>query len=73
MRNETGLLRVHEVAALLRVRKSTVYTWAETGVLPCYRVGRLLRFSRPEIEEWLADRATTASQRLERLRTEVPA
>jgi excisionase family DNA binding protein len=68
MRNETDLLRVPEVAQLLRVRASTVYTWTEAGILPSYRVGRLLRFSRTEIEEWLADRATAGDRGPKQLR-----
>jgi putative molybdopterin biosynthesis protein len=56
MREPTNLLTVPEVADLLRVRESTVYTWAESGALPCYRVGRLLRFDRAEVQSWLASR-----------------
>ncbi|GJM43208.1 MAG: hypothetical protein DHS20C21_00500 [Gemmatimonadota bacterium] len=58
MRESTDLLTVPEVAELLRVRESSVYTWAETGVLPTYRVGRLLRFDRGQIQAWLTSRGT---------------
>jgi excisionase family DNA binding protein len=56
MRESTDLLTVAEVAELLRVKESTVYTWAESGVLPVYRVGRLLRFSRTALDAWLVSR-----------------
>jgi excisionase family DNA binding protein len=65
------LLKVEEVAELLRVKPSTVYVWSEMGFLPCFRVGRLLRFSWAEIESWLADRAS-ADRWSERLRATEP-
>lgn len=34
-----GLLRVREVATLLRVHPNTVRAWTSLGILPCYRVG----------------------------------
>lgn len=58
MRNPIDLLTVPEVARLLRVRESTVYTWAEAGLLPCHRVGRLLRFDRGQVLAWLDRRGT---------------
>lgn len=57
MPEPTELLTVTEVADLLRVRPSTVYSWSETGVLPTFRVGRLLRFKRSQIEAWLTSRS----------------
>jgi excisionase family DNA binding protein len=58
MRESTDLLTVPEVAGVLRVRESTVYTWAESGALPCYHVGRLLRFDRAQIANWLDARGS---------------
>ena len=63
MCESTELLTVPEVAGLLRVRESTVYTWSETGVLPTYRLGRLLRFDRGQIQAWLASRANRSESR----------
>lgn len=34
-----SLLKVTEVAKLLRVHPNTVRSWTSLGVLPCYRVG----------------------------------
>jgi len=62
MDDRSALLTVPEVARLLRVRESTIYTWVETGALPTVRVGRLLRFERAEIDAWL-DRRSTAIRR----------
>ena len=59
MASTDSLLTVPEVADLLRVQESTVYTWAESGALPVYRVGRLLRFRSSEVEAWLAGRAAS--------------
>jgi excisionase family DNA binding protein len=63
MRESTDLLTVPEVAELLRVQESTVYTWAESGVLPVYRVGRLLRFDRAQVQTWLSDRGSPGTRR----------
>jgi excisionase family DNA binding protein len=63
MVERTDLLTVPEVAELLRVQESTVYTWAESGVLPVYRVGRLLRFDRAQVQTWLADRGSPGTGR----------
>ncbi|MCW2952769.1 MAG: DNA-binding protein [Conexibacter sp.] len=39
-----------EVAAILRMPKSTVYALARCGELPCARLGRTMRFLREDIE-----------------------
>ena len=45
-------LTAPEVAAMLRVRVSTVYTWAQHGRIPCLRVGGVIRFDRQELMTW---------------------
>jgi len=47
------LMDIKEVANYLRVKESTVYTWAQEGILPAFRLGRLWRFRRAEIDVWL--------------------
>jgi PTS system nitrogen regulatory IIA component len=47
------LMDIKEVANYLRVKESTVYTWAQEGILPAFRLGRLWRFRRAEIDAWL--------------------
>jgi excisionase family DNA binding protein len=42
-----------EVAALLRVPKSTVYKLAQNGTVPAFKVGKHWRFLLGDIEGWL--------------------
>ena len=51
------LLDARDVAALFGVEADTVYNWARSGELSCLRLGpRCLRWTRPLLEEWLAER-----------------
>jgi PTS system nitrogen regulatory IIA component len=47
---------IKEVARYLRVKDSTVYTWAQAGKLPAFRLGRLWRFRRTDLDAWLENR-----------------
>ena len=49
------LLTVKEVAALLKARPSTIYSWAEQGLVPCLKLNGLLRFSESDILAWIVD------------------
>lgn len=49
-----ALLTPQDVAALLRIKPTTVYEWTRTGLMPCIRLGRAVRFTRPMVEEWAA-------------------
>ena len=51
---EEQLLRVEEVAARLRLSRTTVYRLAAEGRLPSVRIGFSRRFSPSGIEAWLA-------------------
>ena len=42
MSPDTQVLTLMEVAALLRVPKSTVYKLAQNGTVPAFKVGKLL-------------------------------
>lgn len=53
---EESLLTVSEVAAWLRLRPSTVYSWAASGRIPCVRLGGRLRFARGDILRWIEAR-----------------
>ncbi len=44
-----------EVAALLRVPRSTVEDWARRGIIPSRKVGRRRLYIRSKIEEVLLD------------------
>ena len=51
------LLTVREAAAFLRIKPSTLYTWAYRRQIPSQKVGKALRF-RPEVlERWLREQA----------------
>ncbi len=47
------VLTVSEVAALLKVPRSTVGDWARRGILPSRKLGRRRIYLRPEIESLL--------------------
>ncbi|MBI4167174.1 MAG: helix-turn-helix domain-containing protein [Acidobacteria bacterium] len=52
------LLTVSEVADLLKVKPSTIYTWARQDRIPHIRIGRLVRFVLSQIEEFISRRWT---------------
>ena len=45
-------LTVREVCEIYKIKKSTLYLWANNGHIPCYKVGKVLRFKKEEIDEW---------------------
>ena len=45
------LYEVDELAAILRVKASTVYTWVRDGKIPHMKLGRLIRFNSKQIVE----------------------
>ena len=47
------VLTADEVAALLRMKRSWVYTAARSGELPHVRLGRAVRFRRSAIDAYL--------------------
>ena len=53
MSPDTQVLTLMEVAALLRVPKSTVYKLAQNGMVPAFKVGKHWRFLLRDIELWL--------------------
>ena len=57
----TELLTVPELAALLRVRVSTVRSWVLQKRIPYVKCGRIL-FDRAAVEKWIASRAVPARE-----------
>lgn len=51
---EDRLLRPEQAAWYLNVKTSWVYEAVRAGRLPCHRVGRHIRFTRPMLDNWLA-------------------
>jgi len=47
------LLTIRDVSERLRIKRSTLYAWAEQGCIPHLKLGRLIRFDPDEIESWL--------------------
>jgi len=47
------LLRIPEVAAELRLARSSVYQLIQTGELPVVRIGRAVRVPRSALEDWI--------------------
>jgi excisionase family DNA binding protein len=48
-----SVMTVDEVAAYLRIPRSSVYKLAQQGKIPCQKVGRHWRFRRERIDQWL--------------------
>ena len=60
--SQERLMDIREVAKYLRVKDSTVYTWAQEGKLPAFRLGRLWRFRRDDLEIWLENKRCDQAQ-----------
>lgn len=57
------VLKLKEVAALLKVGERTVYSMAQSGELPAFKVRGQWRFSRNDIEEWIESQKRTIQDR----------
>lgn len=54
------LLSVADVAALLRVKASTVSRWCRAGRIPAFKLEHQWRFSQHAIDEWLQAKECSA-------------
>jgi len=52
-KKQPKLLEAHDVAEMLNVKLSTVYTWVLEGYLPAIKLGKLVRFKLDEVLEWI--------------------
>jgi len=50
------VLTIEELAAYLKIPKSTLYKLARDGSVPCQKVGKHWRFHKSAIDEWLRER-----------------
>ena len=48
-----SIMTIEEVAAYLKIPKSTVYILAQGGKVPCQKVGRQWRFHKQAIDQWV--------------------
>jgi len=49
------VLKIKEVAALLKVGAKTAYSMAQSGELPAFKVRGQWRFSRSDIDRWIEE------------------
>lgn len=52
MSNEE-VLKLKDIAALLKVGEKTIYSMAQAGELPAFKVRGQWRFSRQDIDAWI--------------------
>jgi excisionase family DNA binding protein len=60
--NSDEVMRIREVAALLRVGEKTAYSMAQTGELPGFKVRGQWRFSRKDIDKWIEHQKHTTQE-----------
>ena len=46
-------LNVKDLSEYLKIKPSTLYSWAARGIIPHYKVYGLLRFKKEEIDLWI--------------------
>ena len=61
MRRMNGLLTAQEVALMLGVPASWVYSQTRAGGIPTVRLGRYYRYRREAIETWISEREALAA------------
>ncbi len=48
-----NIATIEELSKILRVKKKTLYQWAELGQIPCIKLNGCLRFDMNEIDQWI--------------------
>lgn len=46
------IMTIEEVAAYLRLKPQTIYTWAQEGKIPAAKLGNQWRFKKSIIDRW---------------------
>ena len=49
---ETDIMTLEEVAAYLKLKPQTLYTWAQEKKIPAAKIGKEWRFRKSIIDEW---------------------
>ena len=49
---ETDIMTLEEVAAYLKVKPQTIYTWAQEKRIPAAKLGKEWRFRKSIIDKW---------------------
>ncbi len=50
---KTDIMTLEEVAAYLKVKPQTIYTWAQEKKIPAAKLGKEWRFKKSIIDEWI--------------------
>ena len=50
--SKNEIMTLEEVAAYLRVKPQTIYTWAQDKKIPAAKLGKEWRFKKSIIDEW---------------------
>lgn len=61
MRNDE-VLKIKDVAALLKVGEKTIYTMVQLGELPAFKVRGQWRFSRKDLDDWIEGQKRTSHE-----------
>lgn len=49
----TDIMTIEEVAAYLKLKPQTIYTWAQDKKIPAAKLGKEWRFKKSIIDEWI--------------------
>jgi len=49
---KTDIMTLEEVAAYLKVKPQTIYSWAQEKKIPAAKIGKEWRFKKSLIDEW---------------------
>lgn len=49
---DTDIMTLEEVAAYLRLKPQTIYTWAQEKRIPAAKLGKEWRFKKSLVDEW---------------------
>lgn len=49
---EDDIMTLEEVAAYLRLKPQTIYTWAQEKKIPAAKLGKEWRFKKSIVDEW---------------------
>jgi excisionase family DNA binding protein len=50
---ESDIMTLEEVAAYLKLKPQTIYTWAQEKKIPAAKLGKEWRFKKSIIDEWI--------------------
>ena len=59
---ENAIMTIGEVANYLKVTERTIYRLAGAKQIPAFKVGGSWRFSRVDIDGWIRDQSSIASE-----------